>query len=119
MPNVQLVYQDLGPDRILDAEESTGLHCYGHFLALNSYEYRVYQIGVEEGCYVVAKFYRPGRWSDEAIREEHAFALELAGHEIPVVPPLRDTHGETLLFFVGFCFAFFFCCGGCWFVFVF
>src|SRR3569832_2640129 len=96
MPNDQLVYQDLGPVRILDAEESTGLHCNGHLHALNSYENRVYQIGEEEGGYIVAKFYRPGRWSAEAIREEHAFALELAGHELPVVPPLRDTHGETL-----------------------
>src|SRR3569833_1200097 len=76
MPNVQLVYQDLGPDRILDAVESTGLHCNGHLHALNSYENRVYQIGVEEGGYNVAKFYRPGNWSDEALREEHAFALE-------------------------------------------
>src|SRR3569832_18780 len=114
MPNVQLVYQDLGPDRILDAVESTGLHCNGHFHALNSYENRVYQIGVEEGGYVVAKFYRPGRWSDEAIREEHAFALELAGHEIPVVPPLRDAHGETLHHHEGFRFAIYPRRGGRW-----
>ena len=114
MPNVQLVYQDLGPDRILDAVESTGLHCNGHLHALNSYENRVYQIGVEEGGYIVAKFYRPGHWSDEAIREEHAFALELAGHEIPVVPPLRDARGETLHHHEGFRFAIYPRRGGRW-----
>src|SRR3569623_2932498 len=114
MPNVQLVYQDLGPDRILDAVESTGLHCNGHLHALNSYENRVYQIGVEEGGYIVAKFYRPGHWSDEAIREEHAFALELAGHEIPVVPPLRDARGETLHHHEGFRFALYPRRGGRW-----
>src|SRR3569833_3014162 len=114
MPNVQLVYQDLGPDRILDAVESTGLHCNGHLHALNSYENRVYQIGVEEGGYIVAKFYRPGHWSDEAIREEHAFALELAGHEIPVVPPLRDARGETLHHHEGFRIAIYPRRGGRW-----
>src|SRR3569833_534102 len=102
MPNVQLVYQDLGPDRILDAVESTGLHCNGHLHALNSYENRVYQIGLDDGSYVVAKFYRPGRWSDAAILEEHAYALELAEREIPVVAPLRDERGETLHHHDGF-----------------
>lgn len=102
MTDNSLAYQTLDPDRILDAIESTGLHCTGHLHALNSYENRVYQIGVEEDSYIVAKFYRPGRWSDEAIREEHAFALELVEREIPVVAPLRDAKGETLHHHGGF-----------------
>lgn len=109
-----LPYQSLSPDCILDAIEDTGLRCNGHLHALNSYENRVYQIGVEEGGYVVAKFYRPLRWSDEAIREEHAFAWELAEHEIPVVAPLRDAHGETLHHHEGFRFALYPRRGGRW-----
>lgn len=114
MPNSQLVYQDLSPDRILDAVESTGRHCNGHFHALNSYENRVYQIGIDERDFIVAKFYRPGRWSDEAILEEHSFALELAEREIPVVPPLRDERGETLHHHQGFRFALYPRRGGRW-----
>ena len=112
--NSPLVYQDLSPDRILDAVEATGLQCNGHLHALNSYENRVYQIGVEGGGFIVAKFYRPGRWSDEAIREEHAYALELAEREIPVVPPLRDEGGETLHHHRGFRFALYPRRGGRW-----
>ncbi len=89
-------YADLTPDRLLDAIESAGWRCSGSVLALNSYENRVYQVGLEEGGFLVAKFYRPGRWSDAAILEEHAFALELATAEIPVVPPLADAAGHTL-----------------------
>ena len=88
-------YADLSPDLILDAVESIGLPTDGHLLALNSYENRVYQVGLEDAKPVIAKFYRPGRWSDEAILEEHAFALELADREIPAVPPL-ETAGRTL-----------------------
>lgn len=84
-----LAYQDLQPDDILDSVESLGLVCDGRLLPLNSYENRVYQVGLEEGGPVIAKFYRPGRWSDAAIQEEHDFAAELAGHEVPVVAPLR------------------------------
>ena len=84
-----LAYQDLQPDDILDSVESLGLKCDGRLLALNSYENRVYQVGIEGGEPVVAKFYRPGRWSEDAIREEHDFAAELAARDIPVVPPLR------------------------------
>ncbi|HHM04455.1 MAG TPA: serine/threonine protein kinase [Gammaproteobacteria bacterium] len=89
-------YQSLSPDRILDAVESTGARCDGRLLALNSYENRVYQVGTEDGPPLIAKFYRPGRWPNEAILEEHAFALELAAREIPVVPPLRNEAGITL-----------------------
>ena len=81
-------FAGLGPDNILDAVEGAGYLCDGRFLALNSYENRVYQVGIENGPPLVAKFYRPGRWLDEAILEEHEFTLELAGREIPVVAPL-------------------------------
>ncbi len=109
-----LAYQDLSPDCILDAVESAGLRCNGHLHALNSYENRVYQIGLEDGSYVVAKFYRPGRWSDAAIQEEHDYAWELAEREIPVVPPLRDERGETLHQHGGFRYALYPRRGGRW-----
>ncbi|CAG0984069.1 Stress response kinase A [Rhodocyclaceae bacterium] len=88
-------YAGLTPDRVLDAVESVGLPCDGRLLTLNSFENRVYQLGLEEGRQVVAKFYRPGRWSDDAILEEHAFSLELAAREIPVVAP-QAIAGRTL-----------------------
>ncbi len=72
-------YEKLTPDAILDAAELCGFACDGRLLALNSYENRVYQIGIEDSQPVIAKFYRPGRWAKAAILEEHAFALELAG----------------------------------------
>ena len=109
-----LAYQDLSPDCILDAVESAGLRCNGHLHALNSYENRVYQIGLEEGGFIVAKFYRPGRWSDAAIQEEHDFAWELAEREIPVVPPLRDERGETVHQHAGFRYALYPRRGGRW-----
>ncbi len=89
-------YSALTPDLLLDAIESIGLRCDGRLLALNSYENRVYQVGMEEGPPVVAKFYRPARWSDEAILEEHAFTRELAEREIPVVAPMILAKGATL-----------------------
>jgi Ser/Thr protein kinase RdoA (MazF antagonist) len=102
-------YSTLTPDTVLDALSSVDLHGDGRLLALNSYENRVYQVWVEAGDgartgSVVAKFYRPRRWSDAQILEEHAFARELAEREIPVVAPLRlgDT---TLHAFGGFRFA--------------
>jgi len=98
-------YASLKPALILDAVETTGLRADGRLLALNSYENRVYQIGVEDTQPVVAKFYRPGRWSEAAIREEHGFALELGTQEIPVVAPLIDESGETLHSHQGFWFA--------------
>jgi len=80
-------YARLTPDLILNALESLGLRCDGRLLALNSYENRVYQAGIEDAQPVVAKFYRPARWSDAQIDEEHAFAAELSAAEIPVVAP--------------------------------
>jgi Ser/Thr protein kinase RdoA (MazF antagonist) len=97
-------YSALTPDLVLDALESTGLHCDGRMLALNSFENRVYQVWQEDGPPVVAKFYRPGRWSNDAILEEHAFTLELADREIPVVPPLV-LQDKTLHECAGFRFA--------------
>ncbi|HEX7645032.1 MAG TPA: serine/threonine protein kinase [Burkholderiaceae bacterium] len=99
-------FANLGPDAVLDAIESVGIYGDGRLLALNSYENRVYQLGVEDGPPVVAKFYRPARWSDEAIREEHAFTMELAEQEIPVVPPLV-LGGKTLHHHAGLRFAVF------------
>ena len=97
-------YSRLAPDIVLDALESIGLRCDGRLLALNSYENRVFQVGQEEGAPVIAKFYRPDRWSDEAILEEHAFTQELADREIPVVAPML-LDGTTLHDHEGFRFA--------------
>jgi Ser/Thr protein kinase RdoA (MazF antagonist) len=97
-------YSRLTPDSVLDAIESAGLRCDGRQLALNSFENRVYQVGIEDGEPVVAKFYRPGRWSDAQILEEHEFVLELVAREIPVVPPLA-LGGRTLHEHGGFRFA--------------
>jgi Ser/Thr protein kinase RdoA (MazF antagonist) len=107
-------YDRLSPDTVLTALETTGLQCDGRLLALNSYENRVYQVGIEDGLPVVAKFYRPGRWSYAAILEEHAFSLELAEQEIPVVPPCRNGDGNTLQTHDGFPFAVYPRCGGRW-----
>ncbi|TAJ95948.1 MAG: serine/threonine protein kinase [Gammaproteobacteria bacterium] len=90
-------FHNLSPDAILDAVEQAGYCCDGRVLALNSYENRVYQIGLEETAPIIAKFYRPARWSDAAILEEHRFTHELNEMEIPVATPLKDSQGETLL----------------------
>ncbi len=81
-------YAGLHPDLILAAVESVGLNATGSLLALNSYENRVYQVELEDGSFVVAKFYRPQRWSRDAIIEEHQFTLELQAAEISVVAPI-------------------------------
>ena len=97
--NATLAYAGLQPEQILEALEQVSFRCDGRFLALNSYENRVYQVGVEDADPVVAKFYRPHRWSDAAILEEHDFSRELADAELPVVAPL--TIGGTTLHFSG------------------
>ena len=94
-------FAGLGPDRVLDALDSVGLRGDGRLIALNSYENRVYQVGMEEGPPVVVKFYRPQRWSDAAILEEHAFVGELAEREIPAVPAMV-INGRSLHEFEGF-----------------
>jgi Ser/Thr protein kinase RdoA (MazF antagonist) len=114
-------YAALTPDVVLAAVESVSLLADGRMLALNSYENRVYRIGLEQPLgqaspdsnpsQVVVKFYREGRWSDAQILEEHAFAAELAGEELPVAAPLAYG-GSTLLRHAGFRFALFECRAG-------
>jgi Ser/Thr protein kinase RdoA (MazF antagonist) len=87
-------YSRLTPDLVLDAVAAAGLAPDGRLLTLNSYENRVYQVGTDDGPMVVAKFYRPGRWSDAQIDEEHAFAFELRDHEVPVVAPSHSLRFE-------------------------
>jgi Ser/Thr protein kinase RdoA (MazF antagonist) len=99
-------FSTLPPDRVLNAVESVGFRSDGRLLALNSYENRVYQIGLEEGAPLIAKFYRPKRWTDEAILEDHSFVQELVDHEIPVVPAML-LNGKTLHTFEGFRFSIF------------
>ena len=84
------------PQAVLDALDDVGQRGDGRLLQLNSYENRVFQVMLEDGGAVVAKFYRPGRWTDAQIAEEHAFAAELAGAEVPVVAPLVLNNGQTL-----------------------
>ena len=97
-------YEKLSPELVLDAVESLGFSCTGGLFALNSYENRVYDVAVEEGPNVVVKFYRPFRWSEEQILEEHAFAFALEGAEVPVVPPLKF-EGKSLFEHEGYQFS--------------
>ncbi|OWW18681.1 serine/threonine protein kinase [Noviherbaspirillum denitrificans] len=100
-------FAGLDPDVVLDAIEGIGLYPDGRLLALNSYENRVYRVGMEDGPPIVAKFYRPQRWNDDAIREEHAFVAALSEREIPVVPATPSPDGTTLHVHDGFRFAVF------------
>ena len=95
----------LGPDEVLAALETIGIRCDGRLQALNSFENRVYLVGLEDGGSCVAKFYRPGRWRNDQILEEHAYAQELVQAEIPVVAPDTLTDGSTLAQSGGFRFA--------------
>ena len=98
-------YAGLNPQLLLDAiEQCCGLECDGRLQALNSFENRVYQVGLADGSAVVAKFYRPERWSAAAIQEEHDFAFALAAREIPIVAPLL-LHQRTRHEYAGFQFA--------------
>lgn len=94
-------FSSLTPDFIMDAIDSLGFQCDARILELNSYENRVYQIGVEGGEPVIAKFYRPGRWTPEQLREEHEFTLQLDEEELSVVPPIT-IDGESLFRYQGF-----------------
>jgi Ser/Thr protein kinase RdoA (MazF antagonist) len=106
-------YSALTPDVVVSAVEELGHRCDGRILALNSYENRVYQVGREDCTPVVVKFYRPERWTDAAILEEHEFALELARAEIPVIAP--DLHdGRSLFKHEGFRYAVYPRAGGRW-----
>lgn len=106
MPSSEVPFDGLTPECVLDAIESVGLWADGRLLTLNSYENRVYQIGIDGDQPIVAKFYRPGRWSDAAILEEHAFVADLSAREIPVVPA-RAVDGRTLHTHAGFRFSIF------------
>ena len=105
--NKNVPYAGLDPHVILNAIEKSGFRCSGSLFALNSYENRVYQIGIEDDAPLIAKFYRPHRWSDAAILEEHQFANELLKQEIPVVAPLAIKAGQTLYAHQGYRFAVF------------
>ncbi len=98
-------YSKLTPDTLLDCLETLGWQCDGRLLALNSYENRVYQVGIEDQDPVIAKFYRPSRWSNSQLAEEQQFVLELENAEIPVIAPilapatglaLNQTHGFNI-----------------------
>lgn len=100
-------FYQLTPDTVIDAVESMGYLSDGRILALNSYENRVYQVGIEDSEPLIAKFYRPLRWSDEQILEEHQFCFELAEQELPVVAPLTNSAGESLFHFNDYRFSLF------------
>lgn len=100
-------YDLLTPDTVIDAVESTGRLSDARLLALNSYENRVYQVGIEDELPIIVKFYRPGRWSLAQIEEEHSFSMELQEAEISVVAPLVDEQGTSLHEYKGFLFALF------------
>ncbi len=96
----------LTPDTVLDAVESLGFVSDARILTLNSYENRVFQVGIDGGQPLIAKFYRPLRWSDAAILEEHRFSLDLAERDIPVIAPMQ-IEGRTLFEHSGFRFSLF------------
>lgn len=98
-------FDELSPDLLIDAVESQGFVSDGRFIALNSYENRVYQIGIEGQEPMIAKFYRPARWTDEQIAEEHAFCFQLQDQELPVVCPWLNAQGESVSHYAGFRFA--------------
>lgn len=100
----QADYARLSPDLVLDAVESIGYLSDACILALNSYENRVYQIGIEDAEPLIAKFYRPGRWSTDQILEEHQFAFELVEQEIPVIAPIVKD-GKSLFEYENYRFA--------------
>lgn len=100
-------YAALGPDQVIEAVESIGYRPDARLLALNSYENRVYQVGIEDNLPLIAKFYRPQRWSTAQIEEEHSFAFELEDADISIVTPLRNSEGQSLHEYGGFQFALF------------
>ena len=104
MKNTQHPFETLTPSFVMDAVESLDYVCDGRIFALNSYENRVYQVGIEDAEPLIAKFYRPDRWSEAQITEEHHFSIELLEHELPVVAPLCR-NGQSLFYWQGFHFA--------------
>jgi Ser/Thr protein kinase RdoA (MazF antagonist) len=102
-----LSFSQLDAGLVQDAMLSAGYACDGRMLVLNSYENRVYQLGIEDDAPVIAKFYRPHRWSDAAILEEHAFVDDLVADEIPAVPALLSADGASLFHYQAFRFSVF------------
>ncbi len=111
MNNSAFNFQALSPDLILDALDSVGLMAESGLIALNSYENRVYQFLCEDKKRYVVKFYRPERWSEAQILEEHAFSLDMSEAEIPAVAPL-NIQGQTLHSHQGYLFTVFPSVGG-------
>ena len=107
MESSQHPYAELSPVAVLEAVESLGYETDARIFPLNSYENRVYQVGIAGKPSIIVKFYRPERWTTEQILEEHSFTRELVELEIPVVPPIEFAGGETLLRFNGFQFSVF------------
>jgi Ser/Thr protein kinase RdoA (MazF antagonist) len=114
-----LDYAELGPEQVLQAIEHFGFSVDGHLLALNSFENRVYKVGLVDADSVVVKFYRPNRWSDAQILEEHQYSTALVEAEIPVIAPLEiesraieTSQPQTLLRHKDYRFAIFPCIGG-------
>jgi len=103
---MQQPYEKLVPDLVIDAVESLGLISSKRIFTLNSYENRIYSVGIEDGSPCIAKFYRPNRWSTEAIREEHDFCFELQQQEINLVAPSL-VNNSSIHEFNGFQFALF------------
>jgi Ser/Thr protein kinase RdoA (MazF antagonist) len=89
-------FYDLTPDRVIEAVEKSGFSITGHYMVLNSYENRVYDLKLEDDTHIIIKFYRPGRWNLEQIQEEHQFLFDLADDEIPVCSPLTFSDGKTV-----------------------
>src|SRR4051812_46152468 len=98
MLNPHDLFYQLTPDFVLDAVESTFALTTGEYLQLNSYENRVYSVRVEDppGTQIIVKFYRPQRWSESAILEEHSFLRELEAQGVAVIAPLTQKNGQTL-----------------------
>jgi Ser/Thr protein kinase RdoA (MazF antagonist) len=99
-------YDTLTPDTVINAIESTGMVCDMRLTPLNSYENRVYQVGIEDCDPIIAKFYRPDRWSNSSIQEEHDFLIKLSQHDIPVIAPIVIEH-QSIFQYQGFRFALF------------
>ncbi len=97
-------FASLVPDLVMDAVESVGYRCDARILVLNSYENRVYQVGLEDADPVIVKFYRHHRWTDEQILEEHIFTQDLVDNDITAIPPTTDD-GRTLHEYEGFRFS--------------
>lgn len=89
-------FYNLTPDRVIEAVEKSGFSVTGHYMVLNSYENRVYDLKLEDNTHIIVKFYRPGRWSADQIQEEHQFLYDLAADEIPVCAPLKFSDGKTI-----------------------